>query len=376
MNTNRYESINIYLNKGIVEAYIHEAKEKESPFCIAKFGFDVDLEDGFRFKNIISFIAREMGFFPILQDAHDAFLILLPSLKLHDAKRRLKKLEHSIKLEFKHEMKAIGLTLFDAHDNYQSLLARLEKYYVLSRLSTRKKIFFGTVDFDLYETVDANLLLGTIFRKENKITLNNLYNGIPIKEEAVIAKFEEGVAQIKVNSAKICFYTQESFTFIQHDKIPHVLKAHIIKVDPIKSLIVVNHLQLLETTALDRFDIRIAPNKTINATLSHQKIKCFDGLISTLSESSLVLHVKMHDIEKILQKGWGEKEFDISFQLPTNKGFLTPISTKATIFNMINESLVLSLQPNVFMKSKLRNYIALRKNTLLLELKQELKHPI
>ena len=115
MNTNRYESINIYLNKGIVEAYIHEAKERESPFCIAKFGFDVDLEDGFRFKNIISFIARELGFFPILQDAHDAFLILLPSLKLHDAKRRLKKLEHSIKLEFKHEMKAIGLTLFDAH---------------------------------------------------------------------------------------------------------------------------------------------------------------------------------------------------------------------------------------------------------------------
>ena len=84
----------------------------------------------------------------------------------------------------------------------------------------------------------------------------------------------------------------------------------------------------------------------------------------------------MHDIEKILQKGWGEKEFDISFQLPTNKGFLTPISTKATIFNMINESLVLSLQPNVFMKSKLRNYIALRQNTLLLELKQELKHLI
>ncbi|ACZ12864.1 hypothetical protein [Sulfurospirillum deleyianum] len=376
MQNSRYEAINTYLNKGTIEAYLADAKEKQLPFCIAKFGFEVDLEDGFFFKNLIFFMQTHLEFLPIIHHGNDTFLILFRNVKLHDAKKRLKNLEHIIKIEFKREIKSIGLTLFDPQESYKTLFERLEKYYVLSKLSRRKKIFFGTADFDLYETINPNLLLGAIFKRENKITLNNLYNGIPIQEEAVVAKFEEGVIQLKVASPKISFYINESFTFLQHDKIPHILKAKIIKVDPIKSLLVLNHIELLEHSALDRLDIRIAPTKTIHATLSHQKIKCCDGIISNLSESSLVLHVKINDIEKIVQKGWSEHAFEIAFQLPTTKGFLTPISAKVTIFNIVNESIVLSLQPNVFMKSKLRHYIALQQNTLLLQLKQELKHLI
>lgn len=376
MHTSRYEAINTYLTKGTIEALIADAKENQTPLCVAKFGFEVDLDDGFFFKHLIFFMQMHLDFLPIFNHGNDTFIILFRNVKLHDAKKRLKNLEHSIKLEFNREIKNIGLTLFDPQESYKTLFERLEKYYALSRLSNRKKIFFGTADFDLYETIDPNLLLNSIFKKENKVTLNNLYNGIPIQEEAVVAKFEEGVIQLKVASPKICFYINESFTFMQHDKIPHVLKARIIKVDPVKSLLVLSHIELLENSALDRCDIRIAPHKSINATLRHQKIKCFDGLISNLSESSLVLHVKIEDIEKILQKGWIEHAFEIAFQLPTSKGFLTPISTKATIFNIVNETIVLSLQPNTFMKSKLRSYIGLQQNTLLLELKQKLKHLI
>ncbi|MDD3462550.1 MAG: hypothetical protein PHW07_02780 [Sulfurospirillaceae bacterium] len=46
----RYESINGYLNKGVLESNISFAKENESHFCIAKFGFEVDLDDAFLFK--------------------------------------------------------------------------------------------------------------------------------------------------------------------------------------------------------------------------------------------------------------------------------------------------------------------------------------
>jgi len=45
----RYESINTYLNRGIIEANIAYAKMHQSSFSIVKFGFDVDLEDGFFF---------------------------------------------------------------------------------------------------------------------------------------------------------------------------------------------------------------------------------------------------------------------------------------------------------------------------------------
>ena len=292
----RYESINTYLNRGIIEANIAYAKMHQSSFSMVKFGFDVDLEDAFFFKDLIAFIHTELGFHTLLQQGVDTFIIILRDIKIHHAKKVLKKLEHNIKQTFKIEIKNIGITLFDATDSYKSLLDRLDKYYVMSRLSTRKKIFYGTLDFDFYETQNKNDVLASILRKEKTVTLHNLYNGIPIKEEATIAKFDEGIAQLKITTPKIFYYTKESFTFIQHDKIPSIIKAKIIKVDPSKSLVVLANLEFLDASTLDRSYIRVQPQKPINATLLLNKIKLLDGTLETISESSVVLHVKLTDI--------------------------------------------------------------------------------
>lgn len=369
-----YESINSYLNRGIIEANIAYAKMHQSSFSIVKFGFEVDVEDGFFFKDLVAFIHTELGFHTFLQQSTDTFLIVLRDIKIHQAKKILKKLEHSIKQNLKVEIKNIGITLFDESDSYKSLLDRLDKYYVMSRLSTRKKIFYGTLDFDFYETQNKNDVLNSILRKEKSVTLHNLYNGIPIREEASIAKFDEGIAQIKVTTSKIIYYTKESFTFIQHDKIPSIIKAKIIKVDPVKSLLVLANLEFLDASPLDRSYIRIQPQKAINATLLLNRIKLIDGFLETISESSLVLHVKLADIEKLIHQDLVEREFDISFQIPTEKGFLTIISSKATIFSIINETIVINIQPNAFMKSKLKQYVAFRQNALLVDLRQQLKH--
>ncbi|MEZ7935184.1 MAG: hypothetical protein QMB67_09715 [Sulfurospirillum sp.] len=370
----RYESINTYLNRGIIEANIAYAKMHQSSFSMVKFGFDVDLEDAFFFKDLIAFIHTELGFHTLLQQGVDTFVIILRDIKIHHAKKVLKKLEHNIKQTFKIEIKNIGITLFDATDSYKSLLDRLDKYYVMSRLSTRKKIFYGTLDFDFYETQNKNDVLASILRKEKTVTLHNLYNGIPIKEEATIAKFDEGIAQLKITTPKIFYYTKESFTFIQHDKIPSIIKAKIIKVDPSKSLVVLANLEFLDASPLDRSYIRVQPQKPINATLLLNKIKLLDGTLETISESSVVLHVKLTDIEKIIHKDLTERDFEIAFQIPTEKGFLTMISAKASIFSIINETIVINMQPNTFMKSKLKQYVALRQNALLVDLRQQLKH--
>ena len=370
----RYESINTYLNRGIIEANIAYAKMHQSSFSMVKFGFDVDLEDAFFFKDLMAFIHTELGFHTLLQQGVDTFVIILRDIKIHHAKKVLKKLEHNIKQTFKIEIKNIGITLFDATDSYKSLLDRLDKYYVMSRLSTRKKIFYGTLDFDFYETQNKNDVLASILRKEKTVTLHNLYNGIPIKEEATIAKFDEGIAQLKITTPKIFYYTKESFTFIQHDKIPSIIKAKIIKVDPSKSLVVLANLEFLDASPLDRSYIRVQPQKPINATLLLNKIKLLDGTLETISESSVVLHVKLTDIEKIIHKDLTERDFEIAFQIPTEKGFLTMISAKASIFSIINETIVINMQPNTFMKSKLKQYVALRQNALLVDLRQQLKH--
>lgn len=370
---NRHENIQNYLTKGIIEANMTSAINDNTSFCIAKFGFEVDLEDAFTFKDLIAFIHAEMGFNVILQHAHDTFLIILRDYKIHNAKTLLKKVEHGIKQHLKIEIKNIGLTLFDPSDTYKTLLDRLDKYYIMSKLSSRKKIFYGTLDFDFYETQNKNDVLSTILKKANTATLHNLFNGIPIKENVMVAKFEDGVAQIKINSAKVHFYNKEHFTFVQHEKIPNIIKAKIIKVDPIKSLLILTDLEFLDASPVERGDIRVQPEKRINATLLHNKIKLLDGTISNVSESSIAISVKLNDVEKLLDKNFLDKELDLEFQIPTEKSFLTKISTKAFIFSIINETIVLNIIPSTFIKSKIRQYIALRQNGLLTDLKQYLK---
>jgi hypothetical protein len=369
----RYETISTYLNKGVLEASMEFAKTHETPLCIAKFGFEVDLEDGFFFKNLIALIHEQIGFNPILHFGNDTFVLILRDTKIHSAKTMLQKVDHAIKQKFKIELKTIGITLFDANDTYKSFLDRLDKYYVMSKLSTRKKIFYGTLDFDFYETSNRNDLLATILKKQNHATLHNLFNGIPIKEEVVIAKFDEGIAQVRVNSAKIHFYTKEDFTFIQHELIPNIIKARIIKVDPAKSLVVLSHLEFLDASPVERGDIRVQPEKRINGTLLFNKIKLLDATVATISESSIALNAKIVDVEKLLHTNMVEKELEVEFQIPTDKNFLTKISSKATVFSIVNEMIILNIQPTVFMKSKLRQYIALRQNGLLVDLKQYLK---
>ena len=59
--SSHYESINTYLNRGIVEANITFAKTHQTSFCIAKFGFEVDLEDGFFFKKRLERSAMDLS---------------------------------------------------------------------------------------------------------------------------------------------------------------------------------------------------------------------------------------------------------------------------------------------------------------------------
>lgn len=369
----RYEIINAYLNKGIIEANMEYALLHDAPLSIAKFGFNVDLENGYQFKNIMHTIHTESAFNPLIQFSNDSFILLLRDTKIHSAKTLLKKIDHTLKQQFKYEIKSIGITLFDPSDTYKSFLDRLDRYYVMSKLSTRKKMFYGTLDFDFYETHNRNDLLATILKKQNTATLHNLFNGIPIKEEVEIAQFSDGIAQIRVNRAKIHFYNKEEFTFIQHERIPNIIKAKIIKVDPLKSLLVLSNLEFLDASPVERGDIRVQPETRINATLLFNKIKLLDSILVNISESSVAIQAKLPDVEKLLRKDYLDKELEIEFQLPTDKSFLTKISAKATIFSIVNEMIVLNIQTTVFMKSKIRQYVALRQNGLLVDLRQYLK---
>jgi hypothetical protein len=373
MPVSKEAQITNYLNRGIIEANIEFAKTHFSPLSIVKFHYEVDVEDGFFFKDLISYIHSFSDFNSILQQPNDTFIIFLKDCKLHQAKSIVNQLIRKVKSQFGVDITKIGITLLDGEDDYKSLLDRLDKYYIMSKLSSRRKIFYGTKDFDFYESQNDKQVLNKIFKKLSEIKLYNFYQGLPITEIVKIANFADGIIQVFLDPIKIPFYQNEEFTFIQHDLIPVIIKAKIIKAEPTRSLMVLGKLEFLDSSPVERSGIRVEPEKEIYASLAKDSKKVTEGSIISLSENSVVLHVKPDNITKLLEKPLWDTELTLQFQIPTQKSFLTVIKTKAYIYSIVNEKIVLNISPNTLIKSKLRNYISLRQGDLIVNLKNVIR---
>jgi hypothetical protein len=373
MPVSKEAQITNYLNRGIIEANIEFAKTHFSPLSIVKFHYEVDVEDGFFFKDLISYIHSFSDFNSILQQPNDTFIIFLKDCKLHQAKSIVNQLVRKVKSQFGIDITKIGITLLDSEDDYKSLLDRLDKYYIMSKLSSRRKIFYGTKDFDFYESQNDKQVLNKIFKKLSEIKLYNFYQGLPITEVVKIANFADGIIQVSLDPIKIPFYQNEEFTFIQHDLIPVIIKAKIIKAEPARSLMVLGKLEFLDSSPVERSGIRVEPEKEIYASLAKDSKKVTEGSIISLSENSVVLHVKPDNITKLLEKPLWDTELTLQFQIPTQKSFLTVIKTKAYIYSIVNEKIVLNISPNTLIKSKLRNYISLRQGDLIVNLKNVIR---
>ena len=370
---NREFKINQFISRGIIESNIEFAQNHNTPLSIVKFGYDVDIEDGFFFKDLISFIHSYSDFNSILQQPSDTFIIFLRDCKIHEAKSIVTQMIQKIKYKFKTDIEHVGITLLDENDNYKTLLDRLDKYYVMSKLSSRKKIFYGTLDFDFYETQSDKKVLENIFKKSNEVKLYNFYQGLPITEKVKVLKFDQGLIQLKIDPIKFPFYENEKFTFIQHDLIPTIIKASIVKIEPNKSLMVLGNLEFMDSSPVERSGIRVEPERDIYTSLSLENKKILDGNISSLSENSIVLHVRPESIKSLSEQPLWNTELTLQFQIPTKKSFLAMVKTKAMIYSIINDKVVLNISPNRLIKSKLRNYISLRQSDVLLNLKHELK---
>ncbi len=370
---NREFKINCFINRGIIESNIEFAQNHNTHLSIVKFGYDVDIENGFFFKDIISFIHSYSDFNSIIQQPNDTFIIFLRDCKIHEAKSIITQMVQKIRYKFKVDIEHIGITLLDESDTYKTLLDRLDKYYVMSKLSSRKKTFYGTLDFDFHETQSDKKVLDNIFKKSSTIKLFNFYQGLPITEKVEVLKFAQGLIQLKIDPIKFPFYEKEKFTFIQHDLIPTVIKANIIKIEPNKSLMILGNLEFLDSSPVERSGIRVEPECDIYTSISLESKKLLDGHIASLSENSVVLHVKPENIKALSEKPLWNTELTLQFQIPTKKSFLAMIKTKALIYSIINDKVVLNITPNKLIKSKLRNYISLRQSHVLLNLKQELK---
>ncbi len=370
---NRAIKINDYLNRGIIEANLSFAKENRTFFSLVKFSYKMDEEDAFTFKDLIAFIHIQTDFSPILYLENDAFALFLKDTRIYQAKALINRLNYHIGNRFDFEIKDIGITTNDNNDTYKTLMDRVDKYFVMSKLSSSKKIFYGTVDFDYYDNMDPLKAFKSIFRKSNKISLNNIYSGLPISENAKIEGFSEGIMQVSIKTDKLSFYKKERFTFLQHDLIPDIIKADIIKIDPSKQLVILGNLTILSDSPVARSDIRIIPTHKIYSILTIGNRKIAEGQIASMSESSISISSSANQITEILNKDIFHKELLIKFQLKNSKNISSPIKIRAFIFGIVDNNIIVTISPTATEKTALRAYIANQQNQVLLKLKQELK---
>jgi hypothetical protein len=362
-----------YLNRGIVEANLDFAKEHDTIFSIVKFSYKIDLDDAYTFKDLMAFIHKHTDFSPILKDDNDSFIIFLKDAKIHQAKAIMNKINHKIFSIFNFELKSIGISVSNASDTYKKIIDRVDKYFVMSKLSSRKKMFYGTVDFDYYDTMQPLKVLKNIFDKDSKISINNIYKGIPISENVRVNGFNDGIVQVRIKSDKIPFYENEKYTFIQHDLIPDIIKADILKIDKGRFVMVLGNLQFLQSSPVERSDIRIEPNNTIHTLLAYGHKKLVEGDITSISESSISFTVPDSAISNLAGKDLFHKELLLKFQLISDKKTIAPLKLKCYIFSIVNNRVIVNISPNSIQKTRIRDYIAMQQDRLLSALKLELK---
>ncbi len=358
------------VNEAIIEAQMVFSKEHSIPLCIARIEYEPD-NDSEKFKDIIAFIHAFIDYNPILTDKDNTYILFLKNVRIHTAVKMMKKLIFSLKIKYSTKIKRVSLTSVDYEDTLFSLLERLNRYFLLLKTSKEEEIFYGTKDFDFLAEKDKATLLSTIFKKDPHIKLHNFFKNIPLIEKAIIKNFQKDLLQIQINPQKLSFYKKEKSIYLEHNLLPDILKADIFKIDFSKSLLYLYNLEFLDSSPVDREDIRVKPHKTVIVQVGYAGKVLFEGIIVDLSINSILLATQLAKLEKISSINIENIEFDLKFSLPLgNKESLIVI--KGKIYKILGNQVVFNIIPNTVQKSKLSSYIAMRQHELIKELEKEM----
>lgn len=373
LDEKKCKSIVKYMNKGIIESNIDYVIEHDGFVCLAKIELDIDLDDAYSFKNLMGYLHSKTDFGAILLDENNAVMLIFRDYKIHQAKAVLQKIQRSILHLFNVDIKVVGITLIDVDDDFKILLSRLEQYYVMSKISSNKKIFYGTKYFNFYEGDSNVAILQTLFNKINILKIHNLYKGVPLVDKVAIVAYNKGDLLLKINKSKIPFYRGEEFCFLEHDLIPNIIKATILRVNPTLNTLSLCDLEFLDNSPVERSGVRIEPDRNIYATLTYEKKDICKGYIINISENSVVLHVSNQHLKQLAMANVASGYLTLKCQIPTKKSFITTIKTKATIFRMDDNDIVVTIYPSPVAKTKLRSYISMKQTEVLMDLKVKIK---
>ncbi len=350
-----------YINKCITEAEVENAIQHGLDLTIVKF--DIREENPNKYKEVIKFIYRYCDYMPMVADNYKNFTIFLKNIKLHATVLMIKNLNMALQINQNTKIKNIAITNFDETDTIESVLERINSFYVKAKL-TKTDIYYGTKYLDLQNEDNKNIL-GKIIKKNNKINIYGLYQEAAIKIDATIISLNDDITILRVSKEFLSFLQKQPILYLEHKDIPDIFEARIINIDYGKSTIEIGKLNFVDHSPLHRKNIRVSPPKPLKATLTFSDLVIF-GLISDISTSSVLFTTEIQNVEEIEKLQLLNKTFKLDFTIENLFGNDFDISVKATIFKVTGNQFVLNIFPNANYQNTIREYINMCYQELLL----------
>jgi len=341
-----------YLNSCITEAEIENAAQHGLDLTIVKF--DIVEREPIKYKEVIKFIYKYCDFMPIVADNYKNFVIYLRNIKLHTTVLMMKNLNMALKINQNTVIKNIAITNFDESDTLETILKRVNDFYIKSKLSGNN-MFYGTKYLNLQNEDNENILK-EVFEKDNTLYVYGLYQEAAVKIDAEILSTDGNITILKVPKSFLSFLQKQPILYAEHRKIPDVFETRIINIDYLDSTIEVGKFNFTDNSPLHRKNARVSPSRPIKATLTFSDFVIY-GLISDISVSSVLFTTEIQNVEEIEKLKLLNKTFKLDFRIENLYGNNFDINVKATIYKTIGNQFVLNIFTNADNQKIIREYV-------------------
>jgi hypothetical protein len=352
------------VQKGIVEAHLRFVKKNNISLAMLCFAFDLsDLTEEKLEKSVM--LLQEQTDFSTLQLCDDGTLMtFMKDMHLHRCVQMVKNIQDSLRRFQGVEMAYGALTIIDREDDYDTLMARMRRYLEQSKEANGGKICYGTRKYDFCSEGGEERIFANFFADNEKITLYNFYNGMPLSEEVKVLSYKNGILRIKTSLAKAAFLKNEPFTFFKHPQLPDTVKADVANAVPNRAEVVLSNLRFIDKSPVDRENIRVMPDERIEVFIECANGDEIAGSIHSLAVNSLAIKPDNMELADFCFAD-DEKHVVISFDLPEREKRKTHFRISAILRYRKDDQLIFSIYPNHFFKQKIESYIALQQTRLI-----------
>ena len=350
--------------RGIVRAHIRFARENGTSLAMLCFYFDPASMREEQLEESVMLLQEQTDFSPLLVCDDGTLLTFMKEMHLHRCVQVVKTIQETMRRDIGVQMGYGALTIIDAADTYESLMARMQRYLEQAKKAGSGKICYGTSRYDFCTEGGEEEIFASFFADNHRVTLYNFYNGMPLSEEVEVIGFQQGILRVKTSLAKAAFLKNEPFTFIKHPSLPDTVKADIVNAAPTRAEVVLGNLRFIDKSPVDRENIRVMPDETIEATIECAGGEEIGGVIHSLAVNSIAVRLENMALADLCFSG-EEKHAVIAFDLPEREKRKTHVRISAILRYKKEDQLIFSIYPNHFFKQKIESYIALQQTRLI-----------